>query len=69
MPLSSPREADIKINGVTLSMAQSMAVRVAIGAFMIDLDDDELAQGMGELGPLYKARLFEVITLIAMTTE
>jgi hypothetical protein len=38
-----PQEPSITINGHTLTVAQAMTVRVAIGAFAMDLQD-----GMGD---------------------
>lgn len=50
----SHREADIMINGVTLTHAQSMAVRVAVTSFLMDLP--ERLADLGPIGPLYQAR-------------
>lgn len=56
------READIVINGVTLTHAQSMAVRVAVTSFLVDLPDRLV--DLGPIGPLYQARLGEVQDII-----
>jgi hypothetical protein len=41
-------EADITINGRTLSFAESMTLRVAIGSFRLSLSDDDMRRGLGE---------------------
>lgn len=51
------REPEIVVNGVRLTEAQAMAVRVAVTSFR--MDRDHLA-GLGPIGPLYDARLAEV---------
>lgn len=58
------READIVINSVRLTFAQSMALRVAVTSFLVDLDDPERMADLGEIGPLYQARLGEVQDII-----
>lgn len=58
------READIVINGVRLTFAQSMAVRVAVTSFLVDLDEPERMADLGDVGPLYRARLGEVQDII-----
>ena len=59
------KEAEIIINGTPLTPAQSMTVRVALGAFAMDLQnglgDDEHGQRM-TAG--YKARLAEIFKLM-----
>jgi hypothetical protein len=57
-------EALITINGTTLTTAQSMAVRVAINSFRMELNDPEMAEGLGAIGRLYDERLIEVEKLI-----
>jgi hypothetical protein len=65
--MASPLEADIIINGVRLSPAQSMAVRVAITAYHSDmcnpdaLGDDEHGRAMTRA---YHDRLLEVLRII-----
>jgi hypothetical protein len=62
-------EASITINGVALSVGQSMTVRVAIESFAMDLQmdlqrtapDDE---GYGPIGRLYQQRIDEIRDLI-----
>jgi hypothetical protein len=72
---SSPthREADIVINGVRLTFAQSMSVRVAVSSFLMELASDERdpdlggqtrMEALGPIGPLYQARLSEVQDII-----
>ena len=53
-------EPNITINGVPLTDAQAMAVRVAVVDFLYDLADAEHMAELGEIGPLYRARLSEV---------
>lgn len=72
-PPREHREADIMINGVPLTFAQSMAVRVAVADFLSQLASDERfpdldgqthMEALGEIGPLYRARLSEVQDII-----
>jgi hypothetical protein len=58
--MKQPKEAVIVINGVRLTFAQAMAVRVAVAGFLHDLADPEHMAGLGGIGPLYQARLSEV---------
>ncbi len=54
-------EPDIVVNGVRLTSAQAMAVRVAVTSYReFDAKDPEL----GDIGPLYHARLSEVLDLV-----
>ncbi len=61
------KEARIGINGTTLTVGQSMAVRMACTTFLMDmaepnsLGDDEHGKRMAEG---YRARLSEVISLL-----
>ncbi|MCP3475095.1 hypothetical protein NLM33_32755 [Bradyrhizobium sp. CCGUVB1N3] len=58
-------EATITIDGHTLTMGQSMSVRVAITAFLMELNNDkEFAADLGQIGIQYHARLTEVLHLI-----
>jgi hypothetical protein len=58
-------EATITIDGRTLTEGQSMSVRVAITLFLIELSNDkEFAEGLGQLGIVYHARLTEVLRMI-----
>lgn len=66
-------EADIVINGQLLRSDQSMAVRVAVAAFLAELASDERfdeldgqthMEALGPVGPLYQARLSEVQDII-----
>lgn len=72
-PPRQHREADIVINGVRLTMAQSMAVRVAVANFLMELASDErqddlegqtYMEALGPIGPAYQARLSEVQNII-----
>ena len=71
------QEAKITIGGIDLNNAQSMAVRVSISNMLMDLQDPEMREGLGDIGGLYENRLREVEALIInninkleeMTTE
>lgn len=54
-------EADITVNGVELSFAQSMTLRVALSSFLMCCNDEALG-GIG--GPLYAARCEEILKII-----
>lgn len=58
---SGHAEALIVIEGVPLTLGQSMALRVAVTSF---LTDDEHLAALGVMGKLYKVRLDEVLALI-----
>ena len=50
-------EATITIDGHTLTEGQSMSVRVAITAFLMELNNDkELARGLGQIGMMRRWR-------------
>lgn len=61
------KEANIVINGVTLSFAQSMTLRVALSSFLLEMRDPN-ALGNDAHGTamthLYAARSEEIIQLI-----
>jgi hypothetical protein len=58
-------EADIVINGVTLTFAQSMTVRVALGMFGITIaHGGPVYEQLGALGDNYRDRLDEVLTIL-----
>lgn len=57
-------EADITINGVHLSRAQSMSVRVAIGQMLLSVREPEFAADLGPVAALYEERLAEVERII-----
>ncbi len=61
-------EPHITVNGQMLSIGQTMAVRVAITTFLLDLQDEEFMQDLGDIGPLYRARLIEVSKLMMRTS-
>jgi len=62
--MSSMKEATIIINGVLLNEAQSSALRVAVASFLTELAVPDHMAALGEIGPLYQARLSEVQDLI-----
>lgn len=64
MELKEWKEAKIVIEGTELTFAQSMTVRVAIGAFQRILSDEEYRKALGEIGDNYQARLVEIQNLI-----
>jgi hypothetical protein len=57
------REPTITVNGVTLTEAQAMSVRVAVTSFRMELHGG-YDKVLGEIGPLYDARLYEVEKLM-----
>ena len=66
MEKKMPREAKIEINGVRLTQAQSMTLRVAIECFQHELlieklGDDEMGQRMQKA---YSERAVEITNLI-----
>ena len=65
--MSNLNEAQITINGTALTNAQSMAVRVAITNFLMELHDDRTLADLGAIGIAYHQRLNEVIRMIGET--
>jgi hypothetical protein len=64
-PRAKPMEATITVDGHTLTEGQSMSVRVAITAFVMQLNNDrEFAEGLGLTAIHYHARLTEVLRMI-----
>ncbi|MCP3471356.1 hypothetical protein NLM33_13545 [Bradyrhizobium sp. CCGUVB1N3] len=58
-------EATITIDGHTLTEGQSMSVRVAITAFLMELKNDkQFADSLGLIAVAYQARLTEVMHII-----
>lgn len=58
-------EATITIDGHKLTEGQSMSVRVAITAFLMELKNDkQFADSLGLIGIGYQARLTEVMHII-----
>ena len=54
-------EADVTINGTRLSFAESMALRVAVSSFRMQLNDPSIAIDLGrELAHNYDMRLAEI---------
>lgn len=63
--MSDPRESDISIGDHPLTVGQSMAVRVAIQCFLMELEDEKIVRGLGhELAAGYRSRLTEVLNLM-----
>jgi len=58
------REAEIVINGVRLTDAQSMTLRVAVTNFAMELAEPEYLEALGPIGPLYRERLDELQHII-----
>lgn len=58
-------EPDIVINGVRLSVGQSLSTRVAVELYMLELEDEQFRKDMGRVGDNYQARLREVRTLMS----
>jgi hypothetical protein len=58
--MNDHREATIVVADHRLTSAQSMAVRVAIAAFLSELASPQFMSALGRIGPLYQARLAEV---------
>ena len=57
-------EPHIIINGQPLTIAQAMTVRVAIGEFLLTLQDEDFLRDLGPIGPHYKERLIEIAKLM-----
>jgi hypothetical protein len=53
-------EADVIANGTTLTLAQSMTLRVTLSSFLMSCTCREL----GEIGPLYAERCREILKII-----
>jgi hypothetical protein len=53
-------EPHITINGQPLTVGQAMTVRVAIGEFLLTLQDEDFLHDLGAIGPHYKERLIEI---------
>lgn len=50
-------EADMTINGQTLSKAESMTIRVAVESFLVDLCSEDFSKDMGQIGEGYKHQI------------
>jgi hypothetical protein len=58
-------EATIMIDGHKLTEGQSMSVRVAITAFLMELKNDKkFAESLGPISIAYHTRLTEVLQMI-----
>lgn len=64
MTVTTENEPAITINGVELTTAQAMTVRVAITAMQMELHDPEYMRQLGPIGALYQDRLREVMALV-----
>lgn len=58
------KEADIIINGIRLTPAEFMSVRVAVTSFRFDLAEPGHLETLGPIGPLYDKALKEVEKII-----
>lgn len=61
------KEANVCINGHTLTLAQSMTLRVAIGSFLIDVNNPEFASELGPIGEGYRRCLGEISLMLHKT--
>lgn len=58
-------EPAIRINGTALTFAQAMTIRVAVGSFLMTVNDQGARQELGiGLADGYRARLLEVEALM-----
>ncbi len=58
------KEAQVTIGGVELTFAQSMALRVAVGSMLLDLNDKKYRRDLGDVAEFYQARLGEIEKLM-----
>lgn len=58
--MSATKEATIVISGILMSDAQSMAIRVAVANFLMELSDEKFCEQLGPIADGYRARLSEV---------
>jgi hypothetical protein len=58
------KEARITINGQELSEAQSMTIRVALVAFLGELQNERVSRALGLIGVGYHQRLTELLGMI-----
>ncbi len=64
MEANWPKEAIITVGARVLSPAQSASVRVAVSSMLMELQDPEHRQALGEIAGAYEARLREVELLL-----
>lgn len=64
MEANWPKEASITVGGRVLSPAQSASVRVAVSGMLMELQDPEHRQALGEIAGAYEDRLREVELLL-----
>lgn len=62
-------EPAITINGHALTIAQAMAVRVAVSNFLLELSDPENLEALGPIGPEYQRRLVEITKIMFREEE
>lgn len=63
------KEADITISGVTLTTAQSLALRVAVESALLWLATEGTEEALGPIGPAYRRQWLEIRRLIGMTAK
>ena len=66
--MSEPTEPDITINGVHLTTAEAMTVRVALGAFAMDLENENALGDDGHGHAMrdgYRAAIRDIFALMA----
>lgn len=57
-------EPEITINGVKLTPAHAMTLRVALCNFLMELGDGTYMAELGKIGPLYRDRAGEIVRLM-----
>lgn len=57
-------EASITINGVALTFAESMTVRVALGSFLMYVNDEKTAKDLGPIADGYRRQLESVSRIL-----
>ena len=58
------KEAHVVVNGVVLTVGQSLSLRVAVAHFLYDLSDAAYRKELGPIGDKYRERLSELQTLL-----
>lgn len=59
-----PCEAKIQIGDYLLTEGQSIAVRVAVTNFLMELSDADFKRDLGPIGDAYELRLKEVLKVM-----
>lgn len=62
-------EASITINGVALTFAESMTVRVALGSFAMYVSDPDTVEALGPIANAYRERLDSVTRILHDSIE